>query len=108
MALCNEAGTTRKTFYKYFDTVEDVLYSIIDKEIQASILFIENDAVEFTNEPNMLDMTGFPENYTAADYARDQDLFHKWVRDNYPETLIVGPCASEGALGNSEEKLVNS
>lgn len=44
MALCNEAGTTRKTFYKYFDTVEDVLYSIIDKEIQASILLIENDA----------------------------------------------------------------
>lgn len=53
------------------------------------------DAVEFTNEPNMLDLTGFPPGYTAADYARDQDLFHRWVRDHYPETLIVGPCTTE-------------
>ncbi len=48
-------------------------------------------AVEFVNEPNMLTITGFPKGYTAADFRRDQDIFHKWVRENYPECLIVGP-----------------
>ncbi len=62
------------------------------------------DAVEFTNEPNMLDITGFPPNYTAADFARDQDIFHKWVRENYPGTLIVGPCSTEGVLGDEEKE----
>ena len=50
------------------------------------------DAVEFTNEPNMMEMTGFPAGYTPEYFRRDQDLFHKWVRENYPDTLIVGPC----------------
>ena len=49
------------------------------------------EAVEFVNEPNMLKSTGFPKDYTAADFRRDQDIFHKWVRENYPECLIVGP-----------------
>lgn len=49
------------------------------------------EAVEFVNEPNMLKMTGFPKDYTAADFRRDQDIFHKWVRQYYPECLIVGP-----------------
>ena len=50
-----------------------------------------NEAVEFVNEPNMLQNTGFPKGYTAADFRRDQDIFHKWVRENYPECTIVGP-----------------
>ncbi|MBQ8279054.1 MAG: beta-glucuronidase [Roseburia sp.] len=49
------------------------------------------EAVEFVNEPNMLQNTGFPKDYTAADFRRDQDIFHKWVRENYPECIIVGP-----------------
>ena len=49
------------------------------------------EAVEFVNEPNMLTVTGFPKGYTPADFRRDQDIFHKWVRENYPECLIVGP-----------------
>ena len=49
------------------------------------------EAVEFVNEPNMLTVTGFPKGYTPADFRRDQDIFHKWVRKNYPECLIVGP-----------------
>jgi len=49
------------------------------------------EAVEFVNEPNMLKNTGFPKDYTAADFRRDQDIFHKWVRENYPECQIVGP-----------------
>lgn len=50
-------------------------------------------AVEFTNEPNMLNYRGMPDGYSAEDYARDQDIFFRWVRENYPDTLIVGPCA---------------
>ena len=53
------------------------------------------DAVEFTNEPNMMVVTGFPVGYTAEHFRRDQDLFHKWVRENYPNTLIVGPCTTD-------------
>ena len=57
------------------------------------------EAVEFVNEPNMLKNTGFPRDYTAADFRRDQDLFHKWVRANYPECLIVGPSDTDpGAM----------
>ena len=53
------------------------------------------DAVEFTNEPNMMEITGFPAGYTAEHFRRDQDLFHKWVRENHPDTLIVGPCTTD-------------
>ena len=66
------------------------------------------DAVEFTNEPNMFVVTGFPVGYTAEHFRRDQDLFHKWVRENYPETIVVGPCTvdsstvSMGPGGKSE------
>ena len=57
------------------------------------------EAVEFVNEPNMLESTGFPKGYTAADFRRDQDLFHKWVRENYPECTIVGPSDTDpGAM----------
>ena len=54
------------------------------------------DAVEFTNEPNMMEMTGFPAGYKPEHFRRDQDLFHKWVRENHPGTLIVGPCSTDG------------
>ena len=57
------------------------------------------EAVEFVNEPNMLKNTGFPKDYTAADFRRDQDIFHKWVRENYPECQIVGPSDTDpGAM----------
>ena len=55
------------------------------------------DAVEFTNEPNMFVVTGFPAGYTAEHFRRDQDLFHKWLRENHPNTLVVGPCTVDGA-----------
>ena len=65
---------------------------------QAALIFelskshgVPIEAVEFTNEPNMMEMTGFPKGYTPAHFRRDQDLFHKWVRENYPECIVVGP-----------------
>ena len=53
-------------------------------------------AVEFTNEPNMMEGTGFPAGYKPEHFRRDQDLFHKWVKENHPNTLIVGPCTTDG------------
>ena len=55
------------------------------------------DAAEFTNEPNMLEITGFPAGYTAENFRRDQDLFHRWLRDNYPNCLVVGPCTTDSS-----------
>ena len=62
-------------------------------------------AVEFTNEPNMMEGTGFPKRYTPADFRRDQDLFHKWVRENYPDIVVVGPssCDADALRGDKEE-----
>ncbi|MCD8341654.1 MAG: beta-glucuronidase [Clostridiales bacterium] len=50
------------------------------------------NAAEFTNEPNMMEDTGFPAGYTPADYRRDQDLFFQWLDENYPDCIKVGPC----------------
>ena len=49
------------------------------------------DGAEFANEPNMMEETGFPHGYTAADYRRDQVLFFVWLRKNYPDCLCIGP-----------------
>lgn len=66
---------------------------------------VDIDAAEFMNEPNMLAMSGAPVGYTPADYARDQDIFNGWVRENYPKCLIVGPCTlGEGAMGKLDSK----
>ncbi len=54
------------------------------------------NAAEFANEPNMMEDTGFPKGYTPAHYRRDQDLFFKWVRANYPECILVGPSTTGG------------
>ena len=66
---------------------------------QADLLFrtskeygVPISAAEFTNEPNLAALSGLPQGYTAADHARDHDLFGAWLRENYPECLFVGPC----------------
>jgi hypothetical protein len=64
---------------------------------------VKIDAAEFMNEPNMLEFSGAPRGYTAKDYARDLDIFNTWVKENFPDCLLVGPCtigdAGIGALG---------
>jgi len=66
---------------------------------------VDIDAAEFMNEPNMLEMSGAPKGYTPEDYVRDQDIFNSWVRENYPECLIVGPCSlGDGAMGKVDRK----
>ena len=58
------------------------------------------DALEFMNEPNMLQISGAPLGYDFDDYIRDQDIINGWVRENYPDCLIVGPCNT----GMADEK----
>ena len=57
------------------------------------------DAVEFVNEPNYIDITGFPKGYTVEDYGRDFDIFARWLRENYPEVLLVGPSSATTEKG---------
>lgn len=66
---------------------------------QAELLFrtskeygVPISAAEFTNEPNLIALSGLPVGYTAEDHARDHDLFGAWLKKNYPECLFVGPC----------------
>ena len=40
----------------------------------------------------MFQVTGFPAGYKVEHYIRDQELFHAWVKANYPDTILVGPC----------------
>lgn len=66
---------------------------------------VDIDAAEFMNEPNMLSGSGAPKGYTAADYARDQDIFNGWVKENYPDCLLVGPCTlGDGEMGKTDSK----
>ncbi len=48
-------------------------------------------AAEFANEPNMMEETGFPKGYRSVHYRRDSDIFGAWLKENYPECLLVGP-----------------
>ena len=51
-------------------------------------------AVEFMNEPNTTILGGTPSNYTPEDFSRDQDLCFRFLKENYPDILTVGPCSS--------------
>jgi len=66
---------------------------------------VDIDAAEFMNEPNILAFSGAPAGYTPADFARDQDIFFGWVREHYPNCLLVGPCTTgDPSLACSGEK----
>lgn len=61
-------------------------------------------AAEFTNEPNMMSLSGVPDGYTPDDFCRDHDLFCAYIRENYPETILVGPCT----CGDIPEEIMNT
>ncbi|MGN0479920.1 MAG: beta-glucuronidase [Hominenteromicrobium sp.] len=70
---------------------------------------VDIDAVEFMNEPNMMEMSGAPAGYTPADYARDQDILNGWVRAHYPDCLLVGPCTTESSsIGGPEGQRIGA
>ena len=73
---------------------------------QAKLLFdfsrdygVPINAAEFMNEPNLLSGSGAPKGYTPEHFVRDQDIFNKWLHDNYPECKAVGPCSFNGKMG---------
>lgn len=41
VSLCKEMQISRKTFYQYFDVLEDVLYVVLDREIRNGFLLLE-------------------------------------------------------------------
>ena len=48
VSLCQEMGISRKTFYQYFDTIEDVLYIMIDKELRNAFLLLRGNITILT------------------------------------------------------------
>ena len=48
-SLCMEMNVPRKAFYRYFDTLEDVLYMTMDESLREAFLFLEiqTDVVGF-------------------------------------------------------------
>ena len=56
------------------------------------------NAIEFSNEPNLMDTSGFPKGYKAEHFRRDQEICHAWIKENYPDVLIVGPSATDPSV----------
>jgi hypothetical protein len=54
-------------------------------------------AAELMNEPTLAATNGAPPGYDAKAYGRDFAIFHAWMRQHAPDTLIVGP----GSVGDS-------
>lgn len=48
-------------------------------------------AAEFMNEPNLAAMGGAPAGYDAILYGKDFRLFHSFMKQTAPETMIMGP-----------------
>jgi hypothetical protein len=48
-------------------------------------------AASYMNEPNLVELTGAPKGYSAADYARDFDLFARTLRAEMPGAKVIGP-----------------
>ncbi len=65
-------------------------------------------AAEFMNEPNLLKMSGAPEEYGLEQFCRDQDAFFAMLKKEFPEVLLVGPaatCDKEESLGEAAQVL---
>ena len=54
-------------------------------------------AVEYMNEPTLAAQNDAPAGYDADAYGRDFRIFREFVKQAFPETLIVGP----GSIGES-------
>jgi heparanase 1 len=62
-------------------------------------------AAEFMNEPNLPGFGGAPKGYDAAAYARDLAIFKPFLKQNSPETLLLGP-GSTAETPNARQKAV--
>jgi hypothetical protein len=64
-------------------------------------------AVEFMNEPNLTAIGGAPAGYDATAYGRDFKIFHSFLKQMAPETMILGPGAG-GEMAIASELLTAS
>jgi hypothetical protein len=64
-------------------------------------------AAEFMNEPNLAAMGGAPAGYDAAAYGRDFKLFHSFVKQNFPDIMVLGP-GTVGETAMASDLLVAS
>jgi hypothetical protein len=55
-------------------------------------------AAEFMNEPNLATTGVAQAGYDAAAYGRDFKIFHSFVKDNFPEMIVLGP----GTVGETD------
>lgn len=77
---------------------------------QAKVLFeysknygVPISAVEFCNEPNLMQFFGFKDDYSAEDFGKDQNIFLDWIRTEYPEVLVVGPATAGDSESGTKE-----
>src|SRR5712672_2943653 len=54
------------------------------------------------NEPNLTTIGGAPAGYDAGRYGRDFKLFHSFVKENFPEMIVLGPGATGDAASVSD------
>ncbi len=59
-------------------------------------------AAEFMNEPNFVG-DNISVAYKEQDLAKDQDAFYRFVRKNYPEVILAGPCGCGDRTGASRQ-----
>jgi heparanase 1 len=55
-------------------------------------------AAEYFNEPTMASMGGAPKGYDAVAFGRDFRLFDAFMRQEYPDTKLLGP----GSVGEAD------
>jgi hypothetical protein len=59
-------------------------------------------AAEFMNEPNLTAIGGAPAGYDAGGYGRDFKMFRSFVKENFPEMIVLGPGATGDAASVSD------
>src|SRR5712672_2054179 len=59
-------------------------------------------AAEFMNEPNLTTIGGAPAGYDAGGYGRDFKVFHSFVKENFPEMIVLGSGATGDAASVSD------
>lgn len=62
-------------------------------------------AAEFMNESNFFPLGKDPSNYSVERYAADQDAFFRFIRENYPDVKLVGPCVTGDKISESATQL---
>jgi Glycosyl hydrolase family 79, N-terminal domain len=64
-------------------------------------------AAEFMNEPNLATSDIAQAGYDATAYGRDFKVFHSFVKDNFPEMIVLGP-GTVGETDSASDLLVAS